>query len=152
MNTLATAQRTPARPDSRRRRGSVMFFALVCMLIVVSLVGMMLQVALRTRRQVLAERDLRQTEFLLQAGAERAAYRLTSDADFREETWIPPGECLAGRGRVVIKASRSLARGPWQVDIIAQFPLEAELRLDNVRSVHRSRTFHFSPSTPKVQE
>jgi prepilin-type N-terminal cleavage/methylation domain-containing protein len=71
------------RPANHPRKGLVLIAALVCLLIVTSLITTMLQGALRARRQLRAERDRRQTELLVEAGADRAAARMTVDSSFR---------------------------------------------------------------------
>ena len=95
---------------------------LLCLLIVVSLAGTMLQAAVRARRQLQTERDFRQTELLLQAGLERAAYRLAAEPDYRGETWEPASQASAGQGRIAIQTTPSSVSGPWQVNVVAEFP------------------------------
>jgi hypothetical protein len=109
---------------------------LACMAIVVGIVGVMLQGALRVRRQLHAERNLRQTELLLSAGLDRAAHKLKATWDYDGETWkIPADELLtAGAGEVVIRVV-AVDGEPWQVSIAAEYPL------GTVASVRRSRTF-----------
>ena len=135
------------RKGRRRRRGAVMVAALFCLLIVMAMIGTMLQGALRARRQLHTERNLRQAELLLQAGADRASFRLASEAGYQGETWAPPREATVGRGQVTIEALRDSDTKPWRVHIVAEYPLGSE------RSIRRSRTFLFFPSAmPRVQE
>src|SRR6476660_7947859 len=84
-----TARRgCPAGPLSHtRRHGAVLVAALVCLAIIVAMIGSMLVTALAASRQLHAERDLRQCELLLQAGVDRAAYRLATERTYRGETW-----------------------------------------------------------------
>ena len=119
-----------------RRRGTILVVALVCLLIVMTLVALLLQGALRARRQLRAERDRRQAELLLAAGIERAALRLADEADYRGETWELPAEAIVGTGsgQVTISAAREAADRPWQVYVVAEYPLGSEL------SIRRSRT------------
>src|SRR5258708_3419668 len=129
-------RRDEASRPNQRRRGAVMVVALVCLLIVVGIIGNMLRGALRDRRALLAERDLRETELILQAGVDRAAYRLAGDPDYHGETWRPTAEQILGRGagEVTIETSREAADKPWQIRVVAEYPLGGEL------SVRRSRT------------
>lgn len=124
-------------PREYPRQGAVLVVALVCLLIVMTLLGSMLQGTLRVRRQLHAERDLRQTELLLQAGADRAAYRLATAADYRGETWMLPAEAIVGRGegQVTIAASRNATDQPWQLHVVAEYPLGSE------SSIRRSHTY-----------
>jgi len=130
--------------NAQRRHGTVLVLVLICLIVVVSLVGTMLQSALRARRQLQTERDCRQAELLLQSGAQRAAYRLAAEQDYRGETWDPVSPALAGRGRIIIQAKPpsepSSAAEAWQVDIVAEFPFGSP------RSIRRSYTFPYTPS------
>jgi type II secretory pathway component PulK len=129
------------------RRGLALVAALVCLLVVMSLIGSMLQSALRSRRQLHAERDLRQTELLLEAGADRAAFRLRSDADYAGETWdVPAGEIIGrGDGQVVLEVKEA-ENGARQVRVLAEYPRGSEL------SIRRSRTFIVQVSATQAQE
>jgi hypothetical protein len=119
-----------------RRQGMVLTVALVCLIIVMALIGGLLQGTLRARRQLHVERDRRQTELLLDAGARRAAWRLSSEADYRGESWSLPAEEIvgAGAGQVTIAAARQADNQPWQVQVVAEYPLGTDL------SIRRSRT------------
>jgi hypothetical protein len=127
------------------RGGTVLVAALVCMLVVMTIVGSMLQGTLRARRQLHAQRDLRQTELLLEAGLDRAALRLAREADYRGETWKIPADQIAGRGdgQVTVTASRTSNESPWQVSVVAEYPL------GNESSIQRSRTFFVQSQQPK---
>lgn len=127
-----------------RRRGAVIIAALVCLLIVMALLGAMLQGTLRARRQMHVERDLRQCELLLQAGAERAVHRLAQESDYRGETWTVSANANLGLadGQVTIAASRA-ADQPWQLNVNAEYPTGTE------HSIRRSRTI--SVPSPSAQ-
>ncbi|MEX2316010.1 MAG: hypothetical protein WD669_02590 [Pirellulales bacterium] len=132
----------PAR-HCARRRGAVLVAALVCMLVVITILGGMLQGTLRARRQLHTQRDLRQTELLVEAGADRAAFRLARDLDYRGETWKLSSEQIVGRGdgQVTLTASRASDDQPWQLRVIAEYPLGGEF------SIQRSRTFVIQPQS-----
>jgi len=123
--------------DRPHRRGAVLVAALVCLLIVMAMLSSMLQGALRARRQLHVERDLRQTELLLQAGVERAVFRLAGESGYRGETWTLPADAIVGSeaGRVSVEITRSAAEEPWQVRVVAEYPVGRET------SIRRSRTF-----------
>ena len=131
-----------------RRRGAVIVAALVCLLIVVALIGAMLQGSLRARRQLPVQRDLRQCELLLDAGLERAAYRLAREDDYRGETWQLPADEAASldEGQITIAASRDSAAQPWQLHVVAEYPLGSE------HSIRRSRTITISSPSTQHQE
>ena len=131
-----TIRRTELR-QSPRRRGAMLVVALACLAIVMAIVGVMLQGALRARRQLHVERDLRQVELLLEAGLDRAAFQLAGDDAYAGETWRIPANDLLGRGdgEVVIVAERSGDAEPWQVRIAAEYPVGTPT------SVRRTQTF-----------
>ena len=120
-----------------RRRGAMLVVALACLAIVMAIIGVMLQGALRARRQLHVERDLRQVELLLEAGLDRAAFQLASDDAYAGETWRIPASDLLGRGdgEVVIVATRSGDAEPWRVRVAAEYPVGTP------KSVRRTRTF-----------
>jgi hypothetical protein len=129
-----------------QRSGSIVIVALVCLLVVMGLAASMIQGALRDRRHMRTLRDLRQTELLIEAGVDRAAFQLADD-DYRGETWDVPAEEIVGRGagRVVIEASRDGDDEPWQVRVAAEYPLGGET------SIRRTRTFTVQPQ-PSLDE
>ena len=139
----------PVRRQTRRQRSGLMIIAaLVCLLIVTSIVGSMLQSALRARRQLHAERNCRQAELLLEAGANRAAARLASEPDFRGDTWNLPAEAIVGHGdgRVTTEISRNEASEAWQLRVIAEYPLGRDF------PIRRSHTFSILSPTIQAQE
>jgi len=138
----------PTRHKAFRRRGAMLVVALACLLIVMSIIGSMIQGALRSRRHLHAERDRRQVELLVEAGADRAALQLARDLEFRSETWDLSADDLLGRGeaQVAVTVSREADDAPWQVQVVAEYPLGSEL------SIRRSKTFVIQPSTTEVQE
>jgi hypothetical protein len=122
--------------------------ALVCLVIVTTIVGSMLQGALRARRQLHAERNRRQTELLLAAGANRAAARLASDPEFRVDTWNLPAEEIVGLGdgRVTTEFSINNDTGARQLHVVAEYPIGREL------PIRRSQSFQLPSVTTQSQE
>jgi len=133
---------------SRHRGGAVVIVALACLLIVTAIVSNMLTSAVRARQQLHAERDRRQAELLLDAGADRVVERLTADPDYRGDTWeLLPEEIVGhGAGRVTTQLSQTGASGGWQAHVVAEYPLGRDF------PVQRSRTFLISPLTAQSQE
>ena len=127
------------------RQGAVLVAALVCLLVVMAMLGAMLKGTLLAQRQLHRERDLRQTELLLQAGSDRAAYRLASDANYRGETWNLPANAIVdnSEGRVTIEASPTDGPSVWNVKVVAEYPLGGET------SIRRSRTFQVPSQNPR---
>ncbi len=134
LNRPATIARR--RPPCRRQ-GAMLVVSLACLAIVMAIVGVMLQGALRARRQLHAERDLRQVELLLEAGIDRAAFQLASNDNYEGETWRIPASGLLGSSdaEVVIVAERSAGAEPWQVRVAAEYPV------GTAASVRRTRIF-----------
>jgi type II secretory pathway component PulK len=126
--------------QTMRRSGVVLIAALVCLLILTSIIGTMLQTSLRSRRQLRSQRDLIQCELLLQAGVDRAAFRLSGESDYKGETWNVPADAIigSGGGQVTIEASRESGDESWQVRVAAEYPVGSE------RSIRRSKTTTFS--------
>jgi hypothetical protein len=82
------ASRTEHR-ESGSRRGVVLLCTLVCLSVATVLVVMTTHQSLQTRRQGRIERQLRQTEFLLDAGVRRARAALAADYQYAGEIWQP---------------------------------------------------------------
>jgi hypothetical protein len=131
-----------------RRGGLVLVAALVCLLVVTAIFANMLRGPMSARRQLHVERDRRQTELLRQAGADRAALRLATEADYRSEIWNLPADAILGRsaGRVTIEASRAAADQPWLVRVVAEYPLGSDF------SVRRSQSLQIPSPTTRLQE
>jgi hypothetical protein len=84
---------------SEHRRGAVLVMALACLVIVGVLQVLLVQAAV-ARRRLSQEQALRhQARWLAEAGIERAAARLATEADYRGETWQVPAEDLPAAGR-----------------------------------------------------
>jgi hypothetical protein len=130
---------------SRQRKGLVAVAALVCLLVVTSIVISMLQGSLRTRNQLLGERDRCQTEMLLEAGADRAVARLAAEPSFQGDTWELPAAMIVGNGagRVTTNFSRVPNSQTLQLRVVAEYPLGHNL------SIKRSHTFQIE--TPASQ-
>ena len=70
------------------RQGLVTICVLVCLLVATSLAMLVMQSAIRERREMRLRLQMLQTEFLLDAGVQLARSRM-SVADYQGETWIP---------------------------------------------------------------
>ncbi len=138
--------KTTRRCAHGKSRGAILIAALVCLAIVMALLGSMLASAIRTGRQLHAERDLRQCELLLAAGVDRAMLRLAKEPDYRDETWtLPAAQIVAtGDGVVTIRVPLDSEQKPWPLLVIAEYPTGSE------RSIRRSRMI-LLPSKPKLE-
>ena len=137
MKTRTLINRAFARTRSNKRSGAVIIAALVCLLVVMAILGTMLRGTLRNYRYMRSERDLRQTELLLQAGSDRAANRLANDANYRGETWSLPSDAIAGSGdgRVTIEITPATDKAAGNAKVLAEYPLGGET------SIRRSVVF-----------
>jgi hypothetical protein len=134
-------------PILRKRRGTVLITALVCLLIVMSLLGTMLVGALRISRQLRVERDRRQCELLLEAGLDRAFARVAAAEPYTGETWNVPADQIIerGDGRLTIEVAPA-GDAPRRIHVVAEYPLGSE------RSIRRSRTVHHQPTQPQSHQ
>ncbi|TVP99968.1 MAG: hypothetical protein EA381_08445 [Planctomycetaceae bacterium] len=72
-----------------RRRGFFLIVTIACLAVTSVLMLTMTKESLAARRQGRVERQLRQTEFLLEAGVRRATRALLADPAYAGETWQP---------------------------------------------------------------
>ncbi|CAK9086144.1 ComG operon protein 3 homolog, partial [Durusdinium trenchii] len=110
-----------------------------------AMIGTMLEVAIRARRQLHTERDLRQTELLLQAGSELAAMRLASGEDYEGETWAPGPDSLPRPAQVTIEVKRDPEMPLWHVSVVAEYPADSD------QSVRRSQSFFYQAGFTLVE-
>ena len=74
---------------SRSRSGTILICVLACLGIVIALVMTTIQSSLRGRREVRMQRQLIQTEFLCEAGVQRAVQQLKKSPEYKGEIWFP---------------------------------------------------------------
>lgn len=119
-----------------RKRGAVLVCVIACLAVAMLLLAGMLKRTLLTMRQIRTERQLRQTEWLVQAGVERAAFRLASDVEYTGEAWSLSAEEIVGTdpGRVNISVRRD-STDRASVQVVAEFPS------GRVTSIRRTRAF-----------
>lgn len=70
-----------------KRRGVILVCVLACLVVVSGLTLAMTQTALAARREARYRMQVCQTEWLLQAGVQRASMRIADSADYRGEVW-----------------------------------------------------------------
>jgi Tfp pilus assembly protein PilV len=109
----------------RRRRGLALLIALVCLVVIASIMGWIVRAAMLEHRALESAQWRAQAQWLAQSGLERAAARLAGDRNFSGETWIVPAAVLDGRqgGRVTIEVQTPAAHpGARQVRVTAFYP------------------------------
>lgn len=101
------APRRPTRTTlAYRRTGAVLVGVLVCLSIATAIAALTVRQSLDARRQGRVERQLRQTQYLLDAGIRRATERLRADASYVGETWEPTAALPRfGTARVEIRVA-----------------------------------------------
>jgi len=108
-----------------RRCGIGLLIALVCLVVIASVLGGLLRAALLERQAVESAQWRQQAQWLAQAGLERAAARLARDRSFSGETWTIPAAALQGPhgGRVTIEVQSPAGHpGARQVRVTARYP------------------------------
>ena len=122
--------------DQSRRRGAALICVVACLAVATLLLGGMLKATLLTMRQIRTEGRLRQCEWLVQAGAERAAFRLATDVEYSGEVWSLAADEIVGTdpGVVNISVTRD-STGRASVRVVAEFPA------DSIESIRRTRKY-----------
>jgi hypothetical protein len=104
------------------RRGSMLLIAMVCLLVMMTVFGALLQMAHASRQQ--ARRDVfrSQARWLAEAGASRAAAALGHDAAYTGETWTVSAATLGeGDARVKIVVQHEPAT---EIAVLAEYPAD----------------------------
>ena len=129
--------KTVQRTLPHNRQASILVCVLACMVVAMALVVSTTRSALQARREVRTLRQLRQVEFVLEAGIQRAARQLSNHAEYRGETWNLSPTATAGldSAQVEIEVSSINGARPRQVKVVARLPAESPV------VVQRSYTF-----------
>lgn len=115
------------RRHRRQRRGAVLIMALVCLALAAIIGGALLRWAVLEHKLLADRADQSQARWLAEAGIERAAARLASDAEYAGEIWkiaadeLPAGQ--AGRVELRIDAIDGQSR-QHSITVVAEYPLE----------------------------
>lgn len=115
MRNLLPPQRLTVTTLARRRTGAVLVSVLACLVVTTAIAALTVRQSLEARRQGRVERQLRQTQYLLDAGIRRAAERLRADASYSGETWQPT-VALARFGDVRVEIRVTTVEGEDAVD------------------------------------
>ncbi len=131
----------PARSRSnalrlRQQHGVVLICALVCLSVATALVVTTVHQSLGVRRQGRMQWQLRQTEYLVDAGIRRAVARLGADEDYAGETWHPAA-ALPDFASVAVEIDvMPLDEVPprWEVTVVAKLSQSDSLAFRTQRS------------------
>lgn len=120
------------------RRGVVLICVLVCLSVVVMLTGTIVNTTLLTQRRLRSEQTLRQAEWLVEAGLERAVFQLAQIGDYQGETWNLDAATIGGAhaAEVTINVSPDEADDQVTISVVALYPVQT------TAAVRRSRTIH----------
>lgn len=139
----------------RDRHGTLVVCVLVCLLVAASLMGAATLNALRTRRSLRLELQMRQTELLLDAGVLRAAKQLQRSDDYQGETWQPSRDRVGfDSPTVTIDVQREPGSNLVQVQVVAQLGSPPQgLERANPSGTRRSHQFTTElPQSPQDNE
>lgn len=126
-----------------QRTGTVLVCVLVCVLVTTSLAGTLIQRAIRSRRQMNAMRQMRQTELLLDAGVLMAADRFRYSPGYEGETWRPADAIDAfSNPLVVINVGQTDQGATRQVTVTASIGTDSQGN-ETSRGVSTQRTHSF---------
>ncbi|HEY2827732.1 MAG TPA: hypothetical protein VGJ04_09055 [Pirellulales bacterium] len=112
----------------RTRRGAILAAVLVEFIVAAAILFAVLQAAISHHRHLLGGRQQLQSQWLTQAGMDRAIAQLRSSTDYRGETWHVPAADLDGIDAAEVQIS--LEPVPDQSDdlhltVAAKYPADA---------------------------
>lgn len=125
------------------RRGAVLIFAMIAVLLASVIGAALLKTALTQRRQARRAQNHSQSDWLAESGVERAAGQLSRDADYKGETWNVAASELGGSqaGRVVIQVvavpSNTNRR---RINVTADFPVGTKQRSRSRKTIEINLT------------
>ncbi|CAN5872511.1 hypothetical protein BH23PLA1_BH23PLA1_14560 [soil metagenome] len=116
------------------RRGAASIVALAGLVLLAMIAAAMLRAGVARRDNAAVEESILQTDWLVEAGLERAFAQLTADPDYEGETWEIPAEALGDRGALVrIKVETKADRKPLTVHVEADYPADSPRRVRMAR-------------------
>ena len=111
----------PKSQISANRRGAVLVSVLVCLLVVVMLVGLLVESIIARQRQMRAEDQRAQAEWLAESAVERGAALLRKDAQYKGETWnVAPEELGHAKAGVALIRVEPVEDSPGRRKLIVE--------------------------------
>ncbi len=113
--------------SSTRRRGAFLVVVMICLLVAGMLTGSLMQLVLLQDRQLKYEQARLQAAWLVEAGLDRAAGRLTREPAYAGESWEIDAARLGGAdaGVVVIRVENEESETPQRTIVVeARFPAQ----------------------------
>ncbi|WP_372717526.1 hypothetical protein [Novipirellula sp.] len=138
-----------------RRRGIVLICTLVCLIVVSTLVMTSVASAVRGQRETLRRHQSMQTEWLLDAGINRAIAQIAADDQYEGENWIPAFE-NSRFAKANVEISVTAASGDDDslnlvlVDVVATLARSVDSpAMEIATRTQKSYTFQVSKSNPQ---
>jgi hypothetical protein len=120
----------------RQRRGAVLAAALVEFVIAAAILFSVLQGMVKHHRQLLVGRQRLQTQWLAQAGVDRAVAQLRKSADYRGEIWRVPADELDGGDSAEVQIRVDTVAGkPDDLHLV----VEANYPSDSIHGTQQTR-------------
>ena len=117
-----------SRHQNRQRRGAVLILTLVCLALATIIGGVLLRWVVMEHKLLATRANESQARWLVEAGIERAAARLASNAEYAGEIWSVAAEELpagfAGRVNLHIDEVEGEPR-QRTIAVEAKYPVEA---------------------------
>jgi type II secretory pathway component PulK len=113
------------------RRGAVMLYALVCLMLLSLIGASLLKLATAQRHQVRREQSRMQAAWLAEAGIERAVALLADDADYAGETWELSADDIGGADAASVQIEVVTTEADSRqrtVAVTAEYPNDADRR------------------------
>ena len=137
------------RPPSRT--GTLIVCVLVCMGVATTIMSLSTIGAIRARRSIQKSHQLRQTQYLLDAGVLLCAKQLKASTEYRGETWRPKIQSLQRLNpEITITVQQTQQSRVLQITVVAQtgnHSTDAE-SLDH-RKIKRTHQFDYRLDAPK---
>ena len=131
--------RTPIR---HRERGAVLIVVLVCLALASAMFVLVVKQAAAERRTIDRRHNALQSQWLAEAGVERAAARLAADVDYDGETWAVSAKQLTGSDAAVVRieVEKIADRPDWRlVRVEADYPNDAKHRCRRIKQITMDR-------------
>ena len=130
------------------RQATILICVLVCLAVATALVTSTVRTALNARRAMRTQHQVRQTEFLLAAGVQRAGRQLQFDAEYLGETWRLSPQVISGieGAQVEIEVAPAVDGSSRKVSVTARLSVTAHSVLQ------RSLSFSIDSRQASVKE
>jgi hypothetical protein len=124
------------------RRGAVMVFALIALLVASLMIGSLMRTASKSHRQLKRDEYRLQANFLADAGVQRALRLLQQDPEFQTGEWnISSEQLVPGRSAHVQMTVTTDPDNPAEriVSAVARYPMEQSDFVRITRQIHISK-------------